>query len=78
MVATAGTAVAVVEILKSWGIKRIKFACVLAVEHGINVLREAHPDIEIYAAAMDSSLNEHGYILPGLGDAGDRTFNTGH
>ena len=54
----------------------IKFCCLVAAPEGVEVLRKAHPDIDIYAAALDERLNEHGYILPGLGDAGDRLFGT--
>ena len=72
MVATAGTAIATVNILKEWGLKRIKFMCILASQEGLEALQQAHPDISIYVAAIDKDLNESGYVLPGLGDAGDR------
>lgn len=76
MIATAGTACAVVSLLKKRGISRIIMICVVAVEEGIKRLEGIHPEIEIYAAALDEKLNEVGYILPGLGDAGDRIFNS--
>ncbi len=76
MLATGGSAVAVADILKKWGAKRIKFVGLIAAPEGIRALHEAHPDIDIHLAAIDDKLNEHGYILPGLGDAGDRQFGT--
>ena len=72
MVATAGTAIATVNILKDWGLKRIKFIAVCASREGIQTLMEAHPDISIYVGVLDETLNVKGYIEPGLGDAGDR------
>ncbi len=72
MIATAGTAIATINILKDWGLKRIKFLCILASEEGLRALLEAHPDVSIYAAAIDADLNDLGYVLPGLGDSGDR------
>lgn len=78
MVATAGTAIATVNILKDWGLKRIKFVCVLASREGLKAIQDAHPDISIYCAAVDDELNDEGYVIPGLGDAGDRQFNTFH
>jgi uracil phosphoribosyltransferase len=77
MLATGGSAVAAVDILKDWGAKRIKFLGLIAAPEGVRVLSEAHPDVDVYLAAIDSHLNEHGYIVPGLGDAGDRQFGTG-
>jgi uracil phosphoribosyltransferase len=77
MLATGGSAVAAVDILKDWGAKRIKFLGLIAAPEGVQTLSEAHPDVDIYLAAIDSHLNEHGYIVPGLGDAGDRQFGTG-
>jgi uracil phosphoribosyltransferase len=65
-----------VDILKRWGVINIKFVGILAAPNGIATLQEAHPDVPIYVAAIDDQLNEHGYILPGLGDAGDRQFGT--
>lgn len=77
MLATAGSATATVEILKHWGAKRIKFVGLIAAPEGVARLHGEHPDVPIYVAAVDSYLNEHGYIVPGLGDAGDRQFGTG-
>lgn len=77
MLATGGSAVATVDILKNWGAKRIKYVGLLAAPEGINRLQQAHPDVPIYVAQIDSHLNEIGYIVPGLGDAGDRQFGTG-
>lgn len=77
MLATGGSAVAAVDMLKKWGAKRIKFVGILAAPEGIQRLQEAHADVDIYVAAVDERLNEIGYIVPGLGDAGDRQFGTG-
>jgi uracil phosphoribosyltransferase len=77
MLATGGSAVATVEILKRWGVTRIKFVGILGAPPGIRNLQNHHPDVPIHLAAIDESLNEKGYILPGLGDAGDRQFGTG-
>ena len=77
MLATGGSAVATVDILKKWGAERIKFVALLAAPEGIEILRAAHPDVPIHVAQIDSHLNEIGYIVPGLGDAGDRQFGTG-
>jgi uracil phosphoribosyltransferase len=77
MLATGGSAVATVDILKRWGVKRIKFVGLIGAPEGIKRLREAHPDVPIHLAAVDDHLNERGYIVPGLGDAGDRQFGTG-
>lgn len=76
MLATGGSAVATVDILKRWGVKKIKFMGLIAAPEGINTLHGAHPDVPIHIANIDDRLNEHGYILPGLGDAGDRQFGT--
>jgi uracil phosphoribosyltransferase len=76
MLATGGSAAATVDILKDWGADRIKFVGILAAPEGIAALQEAHPDVPIYIAKIDSHLNEIGYIVPGLGDAGDRQFGT--
>jgi uracil phosphoribosyltransferase len=76
MLATGNSAVAAVERLKECGPKSIKFVCLLACPEGIAALHKAHPDVPIYTAAIDRELDEHGYILPGLGDAGDRIFGT--
>ena len=77
MLATGGSAVATVDILKKWGATRIKFLAILAAPEGITTLREAHPDVPIHVGKIDSHLNDIGYIVPGLGDAGDRQFGTG-
>lgn len=76
MLATGGSAVAAVDILKNWGVERIKFLGLLAAPEGIKNLSTAHPDVPIYIAAVDECLNEIGFIVPGLGDAGDRQFGT--
>lgn len=77
MLATGGSAVAAVDILKRWGARRIKFVGLIAARQGVERLSQAHPDVPIYLAAMDEELNSAGYIVPGLGDAGDRMFGTG-
>jgi uracil phosphoribosyltransferase len=77
MLATGGTAVEAVQMLKDWGAKRIKYVGLIGAPEGIRRLQSAHPDVEIYLAAVDDHLNEHAYIVPGLGDAGDRQFGTG-
>jgi uracil phosphoribosyltransferase len=76
MLATGGSAVATVDVLKRWGARRIKFVGIIAAPEGIARLEAAHPDVAIHVAAIDSHLNERGYIVPGLGDAGDRQFGT--
>jgi len=76
MLATAGTAIAAIHKLKERGCKNIKFMCLVAAPEGIAALRAAHPDIHIYVASIDRQLNEKGYIVPGLGDAGDRIYGT--
>ncbi|MBE9603835.1 uracil phosphoribosyltransferase [Acetobacteraceae bacterium H6797] len=76
MLATGGSAVAAVDRLKQAGAKRIIFVCVVAAPEGAQKLAAAHPDVPCFAASLDERLNEHGYILPGLGDAGDRCFGT--
>jgi uracil phosphoribosyltransferase len=76
MLATGGTAVETVNILKNWGATRIKYIGIIAAPEGIEKLSSTHPDVPIHVAAMDSHLNEIGYIVPGLGDAGDRQFGT--
>lgn len=76
MLATGGSAVAAINFLKQRGAKSIKFVCLIAAPEGVKALQEAHPDIDIYAASLDERLNEHAYIVPGLGDAGDRLFGT--
>lgn len=76
MLATGGSADAAIEFVKKQGAKQIKFASIIAAPEGIKMLTEKHPDIQIYCGSIDRQLNEHGYILPGLGDAGDRIFGT--
>jgi uracil phosphoribosyltransferase len=76
MLATGGSAVAAIDILKKAGTPRVKFAGLIAAPEGVAALRSAHPDVPLYLAALDSHLNEVGYIVPGLGDAGDRQFGT--
>ena len=76
MLATGGSASAAISIIKEKGVSNIKLMCVLASDQGIDTIRREHPDVEIYCAAVDHELNEHGYIVPGLGDAGDRLFGT--
>ena len=77
MLATGGSAVATTTIVKHWGVKKIKFVGLIGAPEGIAAMQAAHPDVPIYLAAIDDHLNERGYILPGLGDAGDRQFGTG-
>ncbi|MFL7838438.1 MAG: uracil phosphoribosyltransferase [Candidatus Promineifilaceae bacterium] len=76
MLATGGSASATIDILKNWGAERIKFLGILAAPEGINRLQHDHPDVPIHIAAIDQKLNDIGYIVPGLGDAGDRQFGT--
>ena len=76
MLATGGSAVATVDILKDWGVKMIKFVGLIAAPEGISKLHESHPDVPIHIAAIDEHLNDVGYIVPGLGDAGDRQYGT--
>ena len=76
MLATGGSAVAAVDSLKRAGAERIRFLCLVAAPEGVRRLADAHPDVQIFCASLDRELNEHGYILPGLGDAGDRLFGT--
>lgn len=76
MLATGGSAIAVADVLKKWGAEKIKFIGLIGAPEGIKALQTAHPDIDVHLAAIDYKLNEHGYILPGLGDAGDRQFGT--
>ncbi len=77
MLATGGSAVAAIEVLKRWGAVRIKLVNLIVAPEGVDLVTKTHPDVEIYCAAVDRQLNEHGYIMPGLGDAGDRQFGTG-
>lgn len=76
MLATGGSAIAALDILKKRGIKKLKFLCLIASPEGVKKLQEAHPDVDIYIGSLDECLNEKGYILPGLGDAGDRIYGT--
>lgn len=76
MLATGHSASAAIERIKATNPKSVKFLCLLAAPEGVEYLQRAHPDVDIYTAAIDSHLNDHGYILPGLGDAGDRMFGT--
>lgn len=76
MLATAHSAIAAVDRMKEVGAKRIKFICILGSEQGARAFAEVHPDVPVFAAAVDAKLNDHGYIVPGLGDAGDRLFGT--
>ena len=77
MLATGGSATATIDILKKWGAKRVKYVGIIAAPEGVRALSSAHPDVAIHVAALDERLNEKGYIVPGLGDAGDRQFGTG-
>lgn len=76
MLATGGSGVDAITMLKESGAKKIKFLCIIAAPEGIKKINEVHPDVTIYCASIDECLNEHGYIVPGLGDAGDRIFGT--
>lgn len=76
MLATGGSSVAAIQMLKDKGCKNIHFMCIIAAPEGVKAMQEAHPDVDIYIGALDEKLNEHCYIVPGLGDAGDRIFGT--
>ncbi len=76
MLATGGSAVATIDILKKWGVRRIKYMGLIAAPEGVERLATAHPEVPIHVAAVDEKLNESGFIMPGLGDAGDRQFGT--
>lgn len=76
MLATGGSATEAIKFLKNKGAQNIKFVCLIACPEGVSALHEVHPDIDIYVAGMDEKLNDHAYIVPGLGDAGDRLFGT--
>ncbi|WP_455663238.1 uracil phosphoribosyltransferase [Pradoshia sp.] len=76
MLATGGSAVDAISAIKKRGAKNIKFMCLVAAPEGVKAVEEAHPDVDIFIAALDEKLNDHGYIVPGLGDAGDRLFGT--
>ncbi len=77
MLATGGSATAAIDVLKRWGAERIKLLNLIAAPEGVRAVTEAHPDVHVHTASLDRQLNEKGYILPGLGDAGDRQFGTG-
>jgi len=77
MLATGGSAVATVDVLKRWGVRKIKFVGILGAPEGLALMEKRHPEVPIHLAAIDERLNDRGYILPGLGDAGDRQFGTG-
>ena len=76
MLATGGSALAAVELLKKHGCKKLHFLCIIAAPEGVKAFTEAHPDVDLYIGALDDHLNDHGYLVPGLGDAGDRIFGT--
>ncbi len=76
MLATGGSSVAAIRMLKEKGCKNIHFMCIIAAPEGVEAMKAAHPDVDIYVGALDERLNDHGYIVPGLGDAGDRIFGT--
>ena len=76
MLATGGSASAAIQFIKNYDVKHIKLMNIIAAPEGVERIRKDHPDVEIYCAALDEKLNEHGYIVPGLGDAGDRIFGT--
>ena len=76
MLATGGSSVAALQMLKDKGVNNIRFMCFIAAPEGLKKMQEAHPDVDVYIGAMDDHLNDHGYIVPGLGDAGDRIFGT--
>lgn len=76
MLATGGSSVAAIQMLKDKGCRSIHFMCIIAAPEGIKRMQEAHPDVDLYVGALDEKLNDHGYIVPGLGDAGDRIFGT--
>jgi uracil phosphoribosyltransferase len=77
MLATGGSAVATVDVLKRWGVRKIKFVGIIGAPEGIQLMSKHHPEVPIHLAVIDERLNDRGYILPGLGDAGDRQFGTG-
>ena len=76
MLATGGSSIAAIQMLKDKGCKNIHFMCIIAAPEGVAAMEEAHPDVDMYIGALDEKLNDHGYIVPGLGDAGDRIFGT--
>lgn len=76
MLATGGSAAAAIQLLKDKGATRVRLLCIIAAPEGVKTVEDAHPDVDIIVAALDERLNEHGYIVPGLGDAGDRLYGT--
>lgn len=76
MLATGGSSVAAIQLLKDKGVKNIRFMCIIAAPEGVERMKKVHPDVDIYIGCLDDHLNDHGYIVPGLGDAGDRIFGT--
>ncbi len=76
MLATGGSSVAAIQMLKDKGCQNIRFLCIIAAPEGVELMKERHPDVDLYIGALDEKLNDHGYIVPGLGDAGDRIFGT--
>ena len=76
MLATGGSSVAAIQMLKDKGCRKIHFMCIIAAPEGVEKMKEVHPDVDMYIGALDEKLNDHGYIVPGLGDAGDRIFGT--
>ncbi len=76
MLATGGSAVAGINVIKRAGAKSVKLVCIIAAPEGVEAVQKTHPDVDIFIAAIDEKLNDHGYIIPGLGDAGDRLFGT--
>ncbi len=76
MVATGGSSAAAIDLLKAKGVKKIRFLCIIAAPEGVERMQREHPDVDLYIGALDDHLNDHGYIVPGLGDAGDRIFGT--
>lgn len=76
MLATGGSSAAAIQLLKDKGVKNIRLMCIIAAPEGVKKMQEVHPDVDVYIGALDDHLNEHGYIVPGLGDAGDRIFST--
>ena len=76
MLATGGSSIAAIQMLKDRGVKNIRFMCIIAAPEGVKAMQEAHPDVDIYIGALDKKLTQHCYIVPGLGDAGDRIFGT--
>ena len=76
MLATGGSSIAAIQMLKERGCKNIRFLCIIAAPEGVKAMQEAHPDVDMYIGSLDEKLNDNGYIVPGLGDAGDRIFGT--